>query len=87
MMISYNKLTYNPNEYGDKTISKVWRLNMIPINYASKSVHSFQLQKQTLESEERYLGDGFYPREEEFYALIKDDEVSNDATADSLGGI
>ena len=45
------------------------------------------LRKRTLESEERYLGDGFFPREEEFYSFEKDEAIHNDYNINSLGGI
>ena len=42
---------------------------------------------QTLESEERYLGDGFFPREDTYFSLERGRMVKNAIETDSLGGI
>ena len=48
---------------------------MINVNWPIKSTDSwfkaYILRQSFLESEERYLGDGFFPREEEWYELIE----------------
>ena len=42
---------------------------------------------QTIESEERYLGDGFFPQNYEFISLERGRQVKNTIEPDSLGGI
>ena len=44
----------------------------------TKSTSRITFQKNYLESEERYLGTGIYPREENFYKIIeKEEEIEN----------
>ena len=51
----------------------------------SREYRSYRFEKQYLESEERYLGDGLFPLEFEFYQLI-DGVVANDGfKMDSFG--
>ena len=40
-----------------------------------------------MESEERWLGDGFFPKEEEFFNLIKLDEYNDGLYPNSFGGV
>ena len=42
---------------------------------------------QTLESEENYLGDGFFPREDTYFSLERGRMVKNAIETESLGGI
>ena len=44
-------------------------------------------EKHFLESEERWLGDGFFPRQEEFFNLILLDEYNDGLDPKSFGGI
>ena len=49
-------------------------------------VKVFELRKSFLESEERYLGDGFLPREAEWFELIEDIKYNDGWDAQSIAG-
>ena len=49
-------------------------------------VQQFQLRKSFLESEERYLGDGFLPREAEWFELIENIKYNDGWDTHSIAG-
>ena len=69
----FNQMSYDADSYDDKTIKRHVEWDGIPMNKYQRYVQRYFLRKRTLESEERYLGDGFFPREEEFYTFEKDE--------------
>ena len=53
----------------------------------SRRIKEYAFEKNFLESEERWLGDGFNPRKEEFFNLIELDEYNDGRYNDSFGGV
>ena len=69
------------------TIQRQFEFATIPIRPTTKIIHPFELMMQTLESEERYLGDGFFPREDTYFSLERGRMVKNAIDSKSHGGI
>ena len=43
------------------------------LSILSAYLQYYQFESRSLESEERYLGDGFLPKLEDFYTIVKKD--------------
>ena len=53
----------------------------------SRQIKEFSFEKQFLESEEKWLGDGIFPREEEWFKFKQSDEYNDGLDPTSFGGI
>ena len=71
-----NDQFYHRDTYDDQVIEK--RSKMTKYDAFTTKTSRITFQKNYLESEERYLGTGIYPREEEFYKIIeKEEDIEN----------
>ena len=52
--------------------SELW-----PIRSTDKWIQNIYLRQSLLESEERYLGDGFFPREAQWFEMIEGEKFTN----------
>ena len=86
LTILHNNQIYKPNDYTDNVINKQLIMDYLPINSHSNLIQSYRLQKQTLESEESFIGFGINPRIETFYPLKKSTESNDSDFPDSFGG-
>ena len=75
------------SKYTDKVVKKLSRMTQVTFDSNSRKIKEFEFEKHFLESEERWLGDGFYPREEEFFSLSKLDEYNDGLHPNSFGGV
>ena len=82
----YNDQAYNSELYGDKSISK--RSNALKVNLSSRSneILAYAFQQHHLESEERYLGDGFLPYQTQFHTFIEGTKTIDGFSEGSYGG-
>ena len=66
-----NKINYQTEEYSENVLEKYSDFKLIPVRSDSREYRTYRFEKQYLESEERYLGDGLYPLEFEYFQLIE----------------
>ena len=62
-------------------------MTQVILSRNSRQIKEFAFEKQYLESEENWLGDGFFPREEEFFKLKHFGEYNDGLDPSSFGGI
>ena len=55
-----------------------------PIKSTDNWIQNFLLRESFFESEERYLGDGFFPREAQWFELIKDQKFNGGFSDDNI---
>ena len=72
-----NQVDFQTENYTSKVLDEYMIDRNFPIKSTDNWIQPFHSRQSFLESDERYLGDGFYPREDEWYELI-DDETFND---------
>ena len=70
LIMSANAASYDRDEYSSEVVKKLSRMTQVIFDSNSRRMKEFSFQKNFLESEERWLGDGFNPREDEFFNLI-----------------
>ena len=68
-----NKVNYQPEDYSGQVLDKKLYVKNWPIKSNDNFVQSFYIRWSALESEERYLGDGFFPREANWIELLEQD--------------
>ena len=68
-MLIANEADYVKDRYDHQVISKHSKMTQVILSRNSRQIKEFAFEKQSLESEENYLGDGFFPREGEFFKL------------------
>ena len=57
-----NTARYDRDEYSNKVVNKLNRMTQVTIDSKNRSIKEFVFEKHFIESEERWLGDGFFPR-------------------------
>ena len=66
-----NKVNYQPEVYSEQVLDKFLYAKNWPIKSTDNLEQTFYIRQSTLESEERYLGDGFYPRKANWIELLE----------------
>ena len=69
--IFYNRVSYQTENYSPQVLEKFLFNKNWPIRSTDNWIQTFYLRKSFLESEERYLGDGFFPRVENWIEVIE----------------
>ena len=69
-MLLVNKINYQTEEYSAKVLDKYMTYLNWPFKGTEDRNQNFLLRKSFLESEERYLGDGFFPRQLKWIEMI-----------------
>ena len=72
-MLYINKVNYQTEEYTGQVLDKYMTYSNWPIKSTDNWIQNFILRESFFESEERYLGDGFFPREAQWFELYEDD--------------
>ena len=86
MFIFYNDQVYNSDTYNDDVLTKQMELSYRTMNRNSRVMQTYSLQKETLESEETYLGIDLFPLEIEFFRLKEGLQFNDGRFEDSFGG-
>ena len=59
-----NEVHYQRENYTEGTLDRHMTSINYPIRSTENSITNYYIRQASLESEERYTGDGFFPREE-----------------------
>ena len=73
LLMIANTVRYDRDGYSSDSIKKLSKTTQVIFDSNSRRIREFEFEKNSLESEETWLGDGFYPKEEEFFNLIETD--------------
>ena len=81
----FNKVSYQTEKYTDEVLYKYVHAKNYPISSTNINwLQTIFLRQSFLESEERYLGDGFFPRKAEWIEFYEDAIYNDGWSPDSI---
>ena len=81
-----NEQTYLNEQYEDNHIQKRTLATVRTFSRYTRDIQNYALEKNSLESEETYTGDGITVKSASFYRLIKSSNFNDGFFATSFGG-
>ena len=71
VLVISNQIDYQRENYSNDVLEKYSDFDIYQIQSSSRLYRMYMYQKNYIESEERYLGDGFFPRQLEYFQLTE----------------
>ena len=80
----YNQVNYQTENYSDKVLDRHMYDRAWPVKSTDNRIQTMYIRQSYLESEERYLGDGFFPRQADWFEMIEGEKYNDGWEPESI---